>query len=357
MATKSKLETVFTGDDRPFNRVASRMRKTAQGLKKQFGGMRGAIMGMGAGMAMRGALKKFDRFDKLSKQFKVSSETLQRFALVAELGGADIESMASAMSKLNMSLHEAASGQVAYQREFENLGLDAKTMQLMNHEEQIATMADAIKNASNRNMAMAASQKIMGRSSGKLFSIFEQGGAALTQTMQSVKVVTNENTKAIAKLNDVLTTLATGGMAKLGTAIGTMFGWVEKGAAWLALQSGEFDDAAINKKLKEEGLEGFMPKERETVPSWDPDAGADDLGAATAEAAAASVLKSLSDATGGTQGNIFDPRRGGGFFSQAGRTGISRHATKSLGQKMQDLATKTFNENQTTNQLLRDALL
>jgi len=355
MATKSKLETVFTGDDRPFNRVASRIRKTAQKLKQQFSGMRGAIMGMGAGMAMRGALKKFDRFDKLSKQFKVSSETLQRFALVAELGGADIESLASAMSKLNMSLHEAASGQAAYQREFENLGLDAKTMQLMSHEEQIATMADAIKNASNRNMAMAASQKIMGRSSGKLFSIFEQGGAALTQTMASVSVVTNENTKAIAELNDVLTKLSTGGMAKLGTAIGTIFGWVEKATAWLALQSGEFDDMAIIKKLNREGVEAFMPKDKEVVPSWDPDAG-EDVYANIAEKMAKDVLKT---ATGTTERNIFDPTRGGGFFAQATGRGIplSKHATKSLDQKMKDLAQKTFQENQTTNQLLRDALL
>ena len=89
MATKSKLETVFTGDDRPFNKVASRMRGSVKRLKGSFKGMSGALGMLGGGMAMRGTLQKGDRIGKLATRWQVGVETLQRLGHMANIGGSE----------------------------------------------------------------------------------------------------------------------------------------------------------------------------------------------------------------------------------------------------------------------------
>jgi len=380
MATRSKLETVFTGDDRPFNRVASRMRGTVNKLKGAFRGMGGAMAMLGGGMAIRGTLEKADRIGKLATRWQVGVETLQRLGHVANLGGSNLDAVAKAMGTLNKNANKAANeGMATYQRQFEALGLNSKEFFKLNDEERWFAISDAIAGAGNRAKAMAAAQELMGRGGIELFAIMEQGSEKQRQIMDEITPSTDKVIRNLERLNDTLSTLKTGAFSHIADIISglvTAFVWVgRRMGREMAVISARFADlvkaapalfpesmekwAATMKSAAEmragadlwikmkEAEDAEKLKKKKGGAGFDPDE------PITIEAPEAKIAAAISK----QQANIFDPRRGGGFFSQAGRTGISRHATKSLGQKMQDLATKTFNENQTTNQLLRDALL
>ena len=379
MATKSKLETVFTGDDRPFNRVASRMRGTVNKLKGAFRGMGGAMAMLGGGAAIRGVLQKGDRIGKLATRWNVGVEVLQRLGHVAEIGGSSLETVAKSMATLNKATKLAKEGMVSYQREFQTLGLEAAEFHKLNHEERWFAISEAVKNAADRSSAMASAQVLLGRGGVELFATMEMGGKKQLEIMNEIKPATEESIRNIEELNDTLTRLKTGAFEKIAVTINAVskaFTFIGRrlGATFAVIVAQVADMIKAAPSLFPKGMEEWakgqataaetakaafdeinrlQEEDRAKEEGKKKKGGADiELGAlpGTPEAKIAAAISKQ-------QSNIFDPRRGGGFFSQAGRTGISRHATKSLGQKMQDLATKTFNENQTTNQLLRDALL
>tara|TARA_Y100001963_G_scaffold100069_1_gene137742 strand:+ start:2513 stop:3655 length:1143 start_codon:yes stop_codon:yes gene_type:complete len=380
MATRSRLETVFTGDDRPFNRVASRMRGTVTKLKGAFRGMGAAMAVLGGGAAVRGTLQKADRMGKLADRWGVGVEVLQRLGHVAELGGSNLETVAKSMATLNKATALARDGMVSYEREFTALGLSADEMHKLNHEQRWFAISDAIKNAEDRSRAMAASQVLLGRGGVELFATMEMGGKAQKRLMDEIKPATEETIRSIERLNDTLTTLKFGAFEKIAAVISGIvkaFQFIGRRiGAELAVLIAKISDivkmapslfpksvqtwakgqasaaetmAAAKKEIARLEAEDAAKEKAEKKPPIDPD---------LAIPGAAESPK-LKEAIKQAQTNLFDPRRQGGFFAQAlgGGTPISRHATKSLEQKMKDLAQKTFNENQTTNQLLRDALL
>jgi len=381
MATRSKLETVFTGDDRPFNRVASRMRGTVNKLKGAFRGMGGAMAMLGGGAAIRGVLQKGDRIGKLATRWNVGVEVLQRLGHVAEIGGSSLETVAKSMATLNKAtgLAKGEKGLASYKREFHALGLEADEVHKLNHEDRWFAISEAVATATDRSRAMAAAQILLGRGGVELFATMEMGGKKQLEIMNEIKPATEESIRNIEELNDTLTRLKTGAFEKIAVTINAVskaFTFIGRrlGATFAVIVAQVADMIKAAPALFPKGMEEWakgqataaetakaafdeinrlQEEDRAKEEKKKKKGGADlELGALPG-APEAKIAAAISK----QQHNIFDPRRGGGFFSQAGRTGISRHATKSLGQKMQDLATKTFNENQTTNQLLRDALL
>ncbi len=382
MATKSKLETVFTGDDRPFNRVASRMRGTAKKLQGAFKGMGGAIAALGGGMAIRGTLSHGDRIGKLATRWQVGVETLQRLGHVANIGGSDLETVAKAMGTLNKNANKAANeGLTTYERQFEALGLNSKEFFRLNEEERWFAISDAIAGASNRARAMAAAQELMGRGGIELFAIMEQGSKKQREIMDEINPSTEQVIRNLEKLNDTLTTIKTGAFSAIADTISGLvnaFHWVvrrlgrELGViiaqvadiikAWPALFPEGMEEWAKTKadhfEVRRRWDLWIKEKEAEDAEKLKPKKGGAGFDPEISELSTAKMA-TVAAAISKNQPNIFDPRRAGGFFAQATGRGIplSKHATKSLNQKMQDLAQKTFQENQTTNQLLRDALL
>ena len=380
MARKSKLETVFTGDDRPFARVVNKLKSRVDGLKKKMGGMKGAVAMLGGGMAIRSTLQQYDRVGKLATRFNVTAEALQRLGHVAQLGGSDMETVAKGMRQTNLAASEAKKGAKTYADEFAALGIDVDKFYALDHEDRWLAMSDAVANATDRNRAMAATQRIMGRAGAELFDIMEQGTEAQRAQMADVRVASTENVRNIERLNDAITTIKTGAFSVLADIIGGLvkaFIWVSRRIAReMAVIQSKFADlvkaapalfpesmekwAAGQKSAAEmrKGADAWIKfKEEEDRKALEAKAKGGGVGLERIDGGATTAKEKSLAAVAEQSRNLFDPRKGGGFFVQGARSGLSKHATKSLGQKMQDLAQKTFSENQTTNQLLRDALL
>ena len=209
MATKtSKLHTTFTGDDKHFQRAAGRVMKSGTQMGAMAGKLKGAFAAMGGAMLVSGIVEKFDRIGKLAKRFDMTAETLQKLGHVAKLGGSDIETVGKAMKTLNTSTAEARKGLLTYTREFEVLGLNVDDFWNMNHRERWMKLADAVKNTTDRNAALAAVTKLMGRSGADVFTILEEGAAVTQEMMKGIATASNETVAALEGVNDKLTEIS-----------------------------------------------------------------------------------------------------------------------------------------------------
>lgn len=334
---KSRLETQFTGDDKQFQRVAARVKAAGAKMTAMAGSMKGAFGAVGGAMLIKGTLEKFDRIGKLSTRFGIASESLQRLGHVANLGGADLETVAKGLRTLNKNAHEAAvNGLETYNREFEILGIDAKEFFMLNHEQRWLAMGDAIRGATNRNVAMAASQKLMGRAGAELFDIMEQGREEQEEQMKSVRTITQEQTRQIEDLNDHFSTLTTGALAEFAGMLVTIWGWVKKlgeALAWMGMHL----QAAFDPDLDSSDVERFFDeyqKEQEELEKkrkqrdeerFNREEGGLEGVERKAKQAAKKIVTSFSGASMG------------GFFGNAGRSRVSARAPKSLEQKRFEL--------------------
>lgn len=360
MATrKSKLETVFTGDSRPFEKTVNRVRATGAKIAGVGRSMAGGFAAIGGTMLAKSTLEKFDRIGKLSKRFDMPAESLQRLGHVANLGGANIETIAKGMRQLNLAASEAANnGLQSYQREFDALGIDSQEFFALNHEERWLKISDAVKNATNRNRAQAATQKLMGRAGSELFDIMEQGSGTMRQQMKEVAVATGEQVQAIEDLNDTFSRLATSGLAKFAGVLADVWEFMKSIAEWAGIIAGvvgtwaggstldEALQAAANTKMR---IDAQKEKERKAL---------EDRGNKMEQAEAPLVAKKVAKATAKETFNVFDPSKVGGFFGHAGRRGtpVSRQV-KSLQEKMLDIGMRSKEEIADMHRTLRNALI
>ncbi len=354
---KSRLETQFTGDDRPFQRVAARVQATGAKMRAMTSGLRGGFVALGGSMLVKSTVDKFDRFDKLSKSLDISSESLQKLGHLADLGGSDLETIAKGMHTLNKNASDAAvHGIKTYSREFEILGIDSKEFFALDHEQRFLAMGDAVRKASNRNLAMAATQKLMGRSGKELFHIMEQSRESQEKQMKGINTLSDEQTAKIAELKDHFTTLAKNAIVFLADKIVHLWNWLKKMGDELArlgaLMASVFDpDVSFEdvnrfynevKKEREEAL--AREKKAEEERKKNQDGRIDDF-----VKGAEKAKKSAKQITG------FDPTSLGGFFGHAGRSGISPQV-KTWEQKKMELQQSILNELKHSNQFMRKEL-
>lgn len=356
---KSRLETQFTGDDRPFQRTAARVQaagaKVAAKMKAVSSGMSGGFAAIGGTMLVKSTLDKYDRIGKLSTKFNIASESLQRLGHLADLGGADLETVAKGLQTLNLNATAAAvHGMAGMEQEFKLLGINSKQFLELNHEQRFLAMGDAIKKASNRNVAMAASQKLMGRAGGELFAIMEQSRESQMTQMDSVRTISQEQTRAIEQLNDHMHTLATGTIAEFAKSL--VFIWEKvqllgEAFAWLGMQvTSAFDPelsfSDVNKLFDE------YAKEREKAQKDARQADKDRFN--RQEASIEGAQKKTKEVAKKTKVG-FTTASVGGFYGHSGRSGISPQV-KTMEQKQTELLNGVLNELKHSNLFMKKSL-
>ncbi|MEM6884778.1 MAG: hypothetical protein AAF571_07070 [Verrucomicrobiota bacterium] len=149
-------------------------------------------------------LETADRFGKLSQQFGVSAESLQRFDVVARLAGQDIEVLAKAMRTSVINSQEAAKGVKTYADAMEALNLDVETFKDLSPEQQLLEVADAVANASDQNLAYASAARLMGSRQSELIPLLRQGRTEIEAQMQSAAVMSEDMIQRAQAVNDML---------------------------------------------------------------------------------------------------------------------------------------------------------
>lgn len=358
---KSRLETQFTGDDKPFQRTAARVSaagaKVAAKMKAMTSGLQGGFAAIGGTMLVKSTLDKYDRIGKLATRFGIASEELQRLGHLADLGGSDLESVAKAMQKLNLNATAAAvHGMKGMEQEFKLLGLDSKEFLALNHEQRFLAMGDAIRKSSNRNVAFAASQKLMGKAGQELFQIMEQSRESQMSQMDAVRTISTEQTRAIEALNDHLHTLTVGAVAEFAKSLvflwnkvkdlGDILAWM--GAHVAAAFDPDLDFQDIQRATREIWEENKKLNEENKKADEERFKRQDQLGEDLFAKAKETAKKTVSQVG-------FDPTSMGGFFGHAGRSGISAQV-KTMEQKQTELMQGVLNELRHSNRFMQKEL-
>lgn len=199
------LSFQFKADGSGYKRGLENMR---QDTKRFASGVKGMLGGAFALTAVVAGLKriadKFDRIHKLSIRFGASAESIQRLGFAAEQNGASMETMAKAMAQGNRSAQEAANGLKTYTRAFDALNINVEEFKNLNQEDQMYAIADAYRNATNKNQALAAAQQILGRSALELVPLLKLGSEEMKKLSEGITTLTNDQVASFAAANDAL---------------------------------------------------------------------------------------------------------------------------------------------------------
>lgn len=231
----------------------SRLRRglrESEGLMKRTAAGIGRIAAVGAGgvggfLGVQRLFDEFDRIGKLSTQFDLPVEFMQRLNLAASLSGANIETVAKSMKRMILNATEAARGVESYETAFESLGLDAANYIKLSPDEQFLALADAVAKAEDPMKAHAALLRLGGSRMSELIPLLKEGASGIAKLTDNMKILNEEGVKRIEATNDAWEKLVHN---------------VKTGAA--KILAGDF-----NPNRRESGILGFMQRTGESVAS------------------------------------------------------------------------------------------
>ena len=246
----------FGADGSQYSRTLNTMRSQTKKFTSTVGGlMKGAFAFAGIA-GVKGLLGDMDRIQKLAKRFGLSAEVIQRMGFAAEQGGSSIEIMAKGMAQANRAAIEAGAGLKTYQRSFEDLNIDFREFAKLDQEQQFMVLADAVKNATQKNKAMAASQTILGRAGLEMLPLLQQGAEGYKEITEGLKTFSDAQVDAAAAANDAANKLIT----NLKVGFVDFFSFIGKMVQGSRAALGQMGEMAEGDTIAEKIKSFFSPK-------------------------------------------------------------------------------------------------
>ena len=246
----------FGADGSQYSRTLNTMRSQTKKFTSTVGGlMKGAFAFAGIA-GVKGLLGDMDRIQKLAKRFGLSAEVIQRMGFAAEQGGSSIEIMAKGMAQANRAAIEAGAGLKTYQRSFEDLNIDFREFAKLDQEQQFMVLADAVKNATDKNKAMAASQTILGRAGLEMLPLLQQGAEGYKEITEGLETFSDAQVDAAAAANDAANKLIT----NLKVGFVDFFSFIGKMVQGSRAALGQMGEMAEGDTIAEKIKSFFSPK-------------------------------------------------------------------------------------------------
>jgi hypothetical protein len=193
--------------------------KDATDSLKRLAAFGAGLLGLRAGLGVLSNLRdEFDRIGKLSAQFDLPVETVQKLKLAAELTGSDLEKLVGALRKATVAGTEAGDGLETYVRQFRALGINVEEFNRAAPDQKLAILADAFANATDQSAAFTAAYRILGRSGAELIPLLKGGADGIKDISENLETLDAGQIKAIEDFNDQLTVLKTNLQAGLANA-------------------------------------------------------------------------------------------------------------------------------------------
>jgi hypothetical protein len=166
-------------------------------------------------------LEKAAEIQHISDRFGVPAEELQRVTNAAKENGATMEDVAGAWNRLTVNMAEAIRGNEVLRQHFANLGISMEevTANAGNTSEMFYRVANAVAAAKNDGMAYDDVIKLMGRSSGVMFSTLKEGAGTIKEVGDSFGVMSDETVAKLDKVHIELEKLSNQVQIGLGGAL------------------------------------------------------------------------------------------------------------------------------------------
>ena len=152
--------------------------------------------------------EEFDRVGKLATRFDMPVETVQKFALAANLSGTSIERMNAALTKATVAGVEAQKGIKTYSDAFADLNIDVGKFNAMSPDEKIRTLGEAFNQAEDEAVAFTAAYRILGKAGADLVPMLRDVAGAMDQAGEA-RFLSEEQVRRVEEMNDRMTVLST----------------------------------------------------------------------------------------------------------------------------------------------------
>jgi len=198
-------------------------------MKEQASGFAESVSGLFAGISLatmfEGALEKAKDVEELSKRLGETAENVQKLGTAAKLMGSNMEEVSKGGFRAYLAAQRALSGDGDARKYFDDLGISMdKLATLTGPHDTILALADAVHDAKNQHLALAAAGELVGVRQGALIEMFKLGAQAIRDMGNSAPVMGDQVTESLAKaqiqldkFKDSLTVLS-----------GDVLGWLMK---------------------------------------------------------------------------------------------------------------------------------
>jgi len=195
------------------SRLVKGLQAASRRLQAFGAGLRNLGMGMmaaGAGIVapLLASAKSFanmgDQLDKMSKRTGISVESLSELGYAAQLSGANLESVENGVRRMQRTIADAADGTALATDALARLGLSAEQLMALSPEEQFSVIAKRLNEIGDPTMKAAAAMAILGRSGTALLPMMEEMAETRAEARKLGLVMSGEDAKAAAKLNDAM---------------------------------------------------------------------------------------------------------------------------------------------------------
>lgn len=209
-------------------RMAKAWKKNADQFKKFARAAK--LMAAAATAAMIALIKSTanygDNLAKTSQKVGISVKNLQKLRFSAQLGGASIRDMDTALKVFSRSIDEAAGGMAEYKEQFDRLGISVldNNGKMKTSEALLLEVADVFTQLEDGAAKASLAQQLFGRSGLNMIPMLNQGSAAILaqgKELESLNLLmTEDQAKAAEQFNDDLLRLTTE-LKLMSVAIGT----------------------------------------------------------------------------------------------------------------------------------------
>jgi Phage-related minor tail protein len=161
-------------------------------LAKNALGSLGVAMSIGAFLGfIKNVVETTTQLGNLADQVGINVESLQELAQVGQDFGLSTDQISGGLEKLNRSIGEAATGNAAAEKTFDDLGIAIRDQQnnVRSGEEVLRDFADVMATIPDIATRAAYENDVLGRGASKLDPIFRQGGAAMRAAMEDAKAM------------------------------------------------------------------------------------------------------------------------------------------------------------------------
>ena len=154
---------------------------TTRAIGKDISGMfAGAAVAAGGLAIVEGALhsivEEAHQIHEVSEKFRIDSDALQTIGNAARDIGIPLETVASAMNKIELNAYKATQANNEQRKALEGLGLQAEEFFKLSADEKILALADAYDQATDKATAFAEVATLIGRRNTDLIRLMTEGG-------------------------------------------------------------------------------------------------------------------------------------------------------------------------------------
>jgi len=210
----AQAQVTITAVDKTQNAINSAMRglkgigDQASLLKRAFAGIGVAAVGQFLTRTASAAIQYGDEIAKATAKSGIAAEAFSSLAYAAKQSDIDLNSLSTALRKMQIALSEASSGGKSQKEALDALGLSLKEIQALNPDRQFELIADRISMLTDPADRARAATELFGKAGADLLPMFESGAEGIRAAREEAErlgaVLSTEQAQALAQADDAI---------------------------------------------------------------------------------------------------------------------------------------------------------